>query len=227
MTNEQVTHLLQELVRIPSVNPAGQPGTSHTGEAEIAQFIAEFLHKLGLDVERHDVQPGRPNVLGRFQSQGQRLRITLAPHTDTVSVAGMVIEPFGGEVRDGRLYGRGACDTKGSIAAMLAALARCVRRKEFRTGQLDVDFAALMGEETGSDGAHALCSRGYRSDFAIAGEPTNCRVVHAHKGSLWFRVITRGRSCHGATPELGDNAIAKMATVVHWLQNDYASALQQ
>lgn len=227
MNNEQLTQLLQQLVRIPSVNPAGQPGTSKTGEGEIARFIAEFLHKLGLDVEVNDVLPGRPNVLGRFQSQGQRCRVTLAPHTDTVSVAGMVIDPFGGEVRDGRLYGRGACDTKASIAVMLAALARCVRRKEFRTGRLDVDFVGLMGEETGSEGARALCATGYRSDFAIAGEPTNCRVVHAHKGSLWFRVITRGRSCHGSTPELGENAVAKMAEAVRWLHTDYAAQLRR
>lgn len=226
MNAEHITQLLQQLVRIPSVNPAGEPGTACTGEAEIARFIAEFLHKLALDVEVRDVLPGRPNVLGRFTSQGQRRRVTLAPHTDTVSVAGMTMDPFAGEVRDGKLYGRGACDTKGSIAAMLAALARCVRSKEFRTGGLDVDFVGLMGEETGSEGARALCASGYRSDFAIAGEPTHCRVVHAHKGSLWFRVVTRGRSCHGATPEYGDNAIAKMTAAVRWFQEDYASALR-
>ena len=222
MNSDQVTRLLQELVRIPSVTPVGNPGTPHTGEAQLAGFIADFLRKLGLDVEQHDVQPGRPNVVGRFSSRGAKRSIALAPHTDTVSVAGMVIDPFGGEVRDGRLFGRGACDTKGSAAAMLAALARCVRDKDFRAGDLDVFFCAVMGEETGSEGARALCQRGFKVDFAMAGEPTNCRAVHAHKGSLWFKVITRGKSCHAATPERGENAIRKMATVVEGLLDNPA-----
>lgn len=214
MNADQVTRLLQELVRIPSVTPVGNPGTARTGEAELAGFIADFLRKLGLDVETHEVLPGRPNVIGRFASRGGKRRVALAPHTDTVSVAGMTIDPFSGEVRDGRLFGRGACDTKGSAAAMLGALARCVRDREFRAGDLDVDFSAVMGEETGSDGARALCARGYRADFAIAGEPTNCRAVHAHKGSLWFNVITRGKSCHASTPDLGENAVVKMAAAI-------------
>ncbi len=214
MNTDHVTGLLQELVRIPSVTPVGNPGTTRTGEAELAGFVANFLRKLSLDVEVQEVRPGRPNVIGHFASRGGKRRVALAPHTDTVSVTGMTIDPFGGEVRDGKLFGRGACDTKGSVAAMLGALARCVRAGEFRAGDLDVDFCAVMGEETGSDGARALCARGYRADFAIAGEPTNCRAVHAHKGSLWFKVITRGKSCHASTPELGKNAVVKMAAVI-------------
>ncbi len=229
MNHEQITQLLQDLVRIPSVSPLGDPGVEpkNTGEAHIAEYIADFLRKLALDVELHDVEPGRPNVVGKFSSRGGRRSVAFAPHTDTVSVAGMTIEPFGGEVRDGRIYGRGACDTKGSLAAMLAAVANVIRRKEFREGDLDVCLCALMGEESGSHGARALLERGFRADFAIAGEPTNCRVVHTHKGAIAFKIITRGRSVHSSTPERGESAIKKMAGVIDYLLGEYAESLKR
>ena len=226
MNHEQITQLLQDLVRIPSVSPLGDPGTAatNTGEARIAEYVADFLRKLALDVELRDVEPGRPNVAGRFSSRGARQSVALAPHTDTVSVAGMTIDPFGGEIRDGKLYGRGACDTKGSLAAMLAAVANVVRQKEFREGDLDIHFCALMGEESGSHGARALLERGFRANFAIAGEPTNCRVVHTHKGAIAFKIITRGKSVHSSMPERGESAIKKMARVVDYLLGEYTDS---
>lgn len=228
MNDEQLTVLLQDLIRIPSVNPHGDPGTSadNTGEARLAEYVADFLRKLALDVEIHEVEPGRPNVVAKFASRGGKRSVAFAPHTDTVSVAGMTIDPFGAEIRDGKLYGRGACDTKGSMAAMLSALANAVRDKSFREGDLDVYFCALMGEESGNDGARALAATGFKPDFLIAGEPTECRVVYTHKGSLWFKLITRGRSAHAAAPERGENAILKMSAVVVYLLGDYAAALR-
>jgi acetylornithine deacetylase/succinyl-diaminopimelate desuccinylase-like protein len=176
-------------------------------------------------VELREVEPGRPNVIGKFTSRGARRSVAFAPHTDTVSVAGMSIDPFAGEIRDGRLYGRGACDTKGSLAAMLAALANAVRQREFREGDLDVYFCALMGEESGNHGAKALAESGFRVDFAVAGEPTEGRIVYTHKGALWCKVVTRGRSVHGSLPEKGVSAIGKMAEVVQYLLGDYTRAL--
>jgi acetylornithine deacetylase/succinyl-diaminopimelate desuccinylase family protein len=229
VNHEQITQLLQDLVRIPSVSPLGDPGTvaTNTGEARVAEYVADFLRKLALDVELQNVEPGRPNVVGRFSSRGARQSVAFAPHTDTVSVSGMTIDPFGGEVRDGNLHGRGACDTKGSLAAMLAAVANVVRQKEFREGELDIYFCALMGEESGSHGARALLQRGFRADFAIAGEPTNCRVVHTHKGAIAFRIITRGKSVHSSMPERGESAIKKMAGVVDYLLGEYTDSLKR
>jgi acetylornithine deacetylase/succinyl-diaminopimelate desuccinylase family protein len=227
VNDEQIQHLLQDLVRIPSVSPHGDPGTTqkNTGEARIAEYIAEFLRKLALDVELREVEPGRPNVIGKFTSRGARRSLAFAPHTDTVSVAGMSIDPFAAEIRDGKLYGRGACDTKGSLAAMLAALANVVRQKEFREGDLDVYFCALMGEESGNHGAKALAESGFKVDFAVAGEPTDGRIVYTHKGALSCKVITRGRSVHGSLPEKGVSAIGKMAEVIQYLLGDYTRAL--
>ena len=227
MNDEQIQRLLQDLVRIPSVSPHGDPGTAtkNTGEAHIAEYIAEVLRKLALDVELREIEPGRPNVLGKFTSRGARHSVAFAPHTDTVSVAGMAIDPFAAEIRDGKLYGRGACDAKGPLAAMLAALTNAVRRKEFREGDLNVYFCGLMGEESGNHGAKALAESGFRVDFAVAGEPTEGRIVHTHKGALWFKVVTRGRSVHGSLPEKGVSAIGKMAEVVQYLLGDYTRAL--
>jgi acetylornithine deacetylase/succinyl-diaminopimelate desuccinylase-like protein len=217
MDDAQTDRLLQYLVRIPSVNPHGDPGTTRTGEAGMVEYLASFLRKLALDVEIHEVEPGRANLIGKFTSRSGRRSVAFAPHTDTVSVAGMTIDPFGGEIREGKLYGRGATDTKGSMTAVLAALANVVRNRQFREGDLDVFFCALMGEESGNDGARALAASGFKPDFLIAGEPTGCRVVNTHKGSLWFKLITRGKSIHAAMPEGGENAIAKMADVIRAL----------
>jgi len=229
VNDEQITRLLQDLVRIPSVSPDGDPGTAtqNTGEGRIAEYVGDFLRKLALDVEVHEVKPGRPNVIGKFTSRGSRKSVAFAPHTDIVSVAGMTIDPFGAEVGDGKLYGRGACDTKGSLAAMLAALTNAVRQREFREGDLDVYFCALMGEESGSHGARTLLQRGFKADFAMAGEPTNCRVVYTHKGAVAFRIITRGKSVHSSMPERGDSAIKKMAHVVEYLLGEYTDSLAQ
>ena len=102
MNDEQIQRLLQDLVRIPSVSPHGDPGTEekNTGEARIAEYIAEVLRKLALDVELRELEPGRPNVIGKFTSRGAKRSLAFAPHTDTVSVAGMTIDPFAAEIRE-------------------------------------------------------------------------------------------------------------------------------
>jgi len=227
VNDDQIQRLLQDLVRIPSVSPHGDPGTAqkNTGEAQIAVYIAEVLRKLALDVELREIEPGRPNVIGKFTSRGAKRSLAFAPHTDTVSVAGMTIDPFAAEIRDDKLYGRGACDAKGPLAAMLGALANAVRRKEFREGDLDVYFCALMGEESGNHGAKALAESGFKVDFAMAGEPTEGRIVYTHKGALWCKVVARGRSAHGSLPEQGVSAIGKMAEVVQYLLGDYTRVL--
>ena len=149
-----VVELLRELVCIPSVNPHGDPGTDagNTGERRCAEFVADRLAALGATVELRDVLPGRPNVLARFPTDRPgKGAVLFAPHTDTVSVAGMTVEPFAGEVREGRLWGRGATDTKGTLAAMLAAFATLGDDLP-RLGR-EIWFAGLMGEEAGNEGA--------------------------------------------------------------------------
>jgi acetylornithine deacetylase/succinyl-diaminopimelate desuccinylase-like protein len=207
-----VVELLQALVRIPSVNPDGNPGVENPGEAACAAYVAEFLRQAGARVELEEVLPGRPNVVGFFPSHAPgKKRVVFAPHLDTVSVIGMAIDPFAAELREGRLWGRGACDTKGPMAAILWAL------WELRDRIADLDyeicFAGLIGEEAGQHGSKAFAAR-HRAEFAVIAEPTELGIVHTHKGSAWLHLTTHGRAVHASAPDRGSNAIYKMMDVL-------------
>jgi acetylornithine deacetylase/succinyl-diaminopimelate desuccinylase-like protein len=215
-----VVELLQALVRIPSVNPHGEPGTDGVGERAMAEWLARYLVQLGATVEIREVLPDRPNVVAYWPTDRPgKPRILFAPHTDTVSVMGMTIDPFAGEVREGRIWGRGASDTKGSMASMLWAL----REMRERLPELshEIWFAGLMGEEVSQHGSRALASE-ERFDFVIAGEPTGLDAVHTHKGSAFVNLRTRGRSAHGSRPEIGENAVDKMLDLLAWFRGDFA-----
>ena len=220
------TTLCQELVRIPSVNPDDNPGTNHTGEALCARWIAHWLKTEfdGVTVDTPEVLPGRPNVVARFQSDApNKPRLLFAPHTDAVSVAGMTIDPFCGELREGKVHGRGASDTKGPMAAMLAALHSC--RDVLSSLSHEIWFAGLAGEEAGQHGAHALAST-ERFDLVIAGEPTGLDTVFTHKGSMFLSLTTRGVAVHAAQPEKGRNAIYRMLKVIQAVENEIAPWLK-
>ena len=219
-TPHSAVEFLRELIRIPSVNPEGNPGTDETGEQAIAEWLAGWLRREFPEarVEVREVLPGRPNVVARFSDAGGgKPRLLFAPHTDTVSIGGMTIAPFGGELRDGRVWGRGASDTKGTMAAMLCALRES---RELLPGLgHEIWFAGLCSEEAGQYGAKALAAE-ERFDFVIAGEPTGLDAVVAHKGALWLTLTTRGRAVHAAEPERGDNAIYKMADLLRCIRDD-------
>lgn len=221
-----VVELAQALVRIPSVNPDGDPGTDRTGEEACARYLRDFLTSLGAPAALHEVHPGRPNVVARFSAAAGKPRLLFAPHTDTVSVAGMTIDPFGGEIRDGKLYGRGATDTKGPMASMLWALVECRDLLPFLSHE--VWFAGLMGEEAGQDGAKALASS-EKFDFVVVGEPTGLDVVFTHKVDVTARIVATGRAAHSSSPERGENAITKLAAGLLALQEaltDYLRTME-
>ncbi|MGB0293107.1 MAG: M20/M25/M40 family metallo-hydrolase, partial [Luteolibacter sp.] len=120
--SQDVVTLLQQLVRIPSVNPDNTPGTDQVGEEKMAVFLSGWLESIGAEVILEEIRPGRPNLIARFAPMDGRPRMMYAPHLDTVGVEGMTIDPFSGEVRDGKLWGRGSSDTKGPMSAMLWSL---------------------------------------------------------------------------------------------------------
>jgi acetylornithine deacetylase/succinyl-diaminopimelate desuccinylase-like protein len=210
-----VVDLCQALVQIPSENPSGS-AVSH-GEEAIARFVGEFLESLGAQVEFEEIGPGRPNVYGLWPvPPGTNQRLLFAPHLDTVTVDGMTIDPFLAQRLEGKLYGRGSSDTKGSMAAMLWAL----KSVDLSKLKVAVGFAGLADEEFEQLGAQACAAR-KMADFAIVGEPTNLDVVYTHKGTAWIEIETRGKSVHASLPETGVNAIDRMTDTLKILHERF------
>lgn len=221
---KSVTELLQNLIRIPSVNPDCAPDQGATGEEECARYIGELLQLCGAEVAFEYVEEKRPNVIGRFPGP-DRKGVLLAPHVDTVSVKGMSIPPFDAFVAEEKIHGRGASDTKGTMAAMLWAIHQLGNQVSEMTRPLT--FVGLMGEEAGQPGSKHFASKYADSyDFALIGEPTELKTVHAHKGCVWLKLTASGVSCHGSTPERGRNAIRALldplAQLLPWLEKELA-----
>jgi acetylornithine deacetylase/succinyl-diaminopimelate desuccinylase-like protein len=219
--------ILRELVALPSVHPEADAVGTVPGEAAMAAWMAEHLRGLGADVKTSLIAPGRPSVVGMFEpARKARATVVFAPHLDTVGVRGMTVPAFKLTEKDGRLHGRGACDTKGPTAAMLAAVAAWLQTEDRRTSDIRWIVAATAGEEQGSLGAQALVKAGLRADFAVALEPTDLKVVYAAKGVLRVWIEVPGRAAHGAKPERGDNAVYRALPLVQALKDELAPWLR-
>jgi acetylornithine deacetylase len=242
MTLDPVS-ILSDLVKIPSVNPMGRPANGDIYyEHRMTAHLEGLFRGLGLPVERHTVAPLRDNIVTRFDgtaANGGPI-VMLEAHQDTVPVEGMTIEPFTPRVEAGRMYGRGSCDIKGGMAAMIAALTRLVKEKPHK--RPTVVLVCTINEEHGFTGAThwaatysgSLPASGHgpevpppagRSkllsrvpDAAIVAEPTQLNVVVAHKGAARWKCSTTGRATHSSQPHLGDNAIYHMAKVLSVLE---------
>jgi acetylornithine deacetylase len=210
----RLTTTLAELVRIDSVNPDLAPGAA--GEAEVAEWIADRLRQTpGISVEFQDAGSGRPNVIA-IAGQGSGRRLMLNGHTDVVGVAGMAA-PFEPRVEGGRLYGRGACDMKDALAAMIVLLEDIAADPSF-PGQVIATF--VVDEEYASIGTQAICSAidRWRPDAALVLEGTDLDVVIAHKGFVWAEIVTHGLAAHGSAFATGVDAIAHMGRVLVGLE---------
>ncbi|MDB6122187.1 MAG: Peptidase dimerization domain protein [Pedosphaera sp.] len=218
--------LLSELIALPSVNPALLSANHpRAGEKRMVDFLTATAAKAGLEVELRQVFPERANLLARLLPSGSvRQRILLAPHLDTVDIANE--EQLIPQVKNGRLYGRGACDTKGCVAAMMTALIELAHSKQ-RPNETEIIFVGLADEEAGQGGSHAMAASGFKADLAIVGEPTCLKVVTAHKGNLWLKLETHGKAAHGSKPDLGKNAVHEMARIVDLLETKYAAQLRR
>ena len=201
-----VVELTSQLVAIESINP--ELGVGGSGETELARFVAEWCERAGLETTLSEAAPGRPNVVAIARGTGGGRSLMLNAHMDTVGLAGMT-DPLVAKAEDGRLYGRGAYDMKGSLAAcMLAAAA--VKRRGLRG---DVIVTAVSDEEVASVGTEAIAAS-LRADAAIVTEPTELEVAVAHRGFVHLEIETIGRAAHGSRPHLGIDAIAKMGRVL-------------
>jgi acetylornithine deacetylase/succinyl-diaminopimelate desuccinylase family protein len=201
-----VVELTSQLVAIESINP--ELGVGGSGELELARFVAEWCERSGLDTTLTEPAAGRPNVVAIARGSGDGRSLMLNAHMDTVGVTGMT-DPFVPRLEGGRLYGRGAQDMKGSLAASMLVTAEAARRG--LSG--DVILAAVADEEVASVGTEAV-ARSLRADAAIVTEPTDMTVAVAHRGFVHLEIATTGRAAHGSRPDLGIDAIAKMGSVL-------------
>ena len=195
---------LADLIRINSINPTLAPG-GH-GEYEISSYVASALRSLGLDIEKFEPEPGRVTVTATLRGTGGGRTLMFNAHYDTVGVEGMD-EPFSAAVRDGKMFGRGSYDMKGSLAAQMAAVKAIVDSDTKLRG--DVVIAAVADEEYGSIGTADLITY-LKTDAAIVTEPTATQICLAHKGYLWIEVETKGRAAHGSRFEQGIDANMRM-----------------
>ncbi|QDS91970.1 putative succinyl-diaminopimelate desuccinylase [Roseimaritima multifibrata] len=233
-SDESLLELLADLVRINSVNPNYEGGVT---EAAMADFVEQYFQRIGVETWRQIVYPDRPNVIARIPGLDPSRRIVFEAHLDTVSTVGMTIPPWTPDIRDGKMYGRGACDTKGGMAAMMHALASLVHQGY--TPACDVLFAATIDEEYSYRGVVALCDsldpgpvdpiiletevpprNPLRAEAAIIAEPTGLEAVIASKGLVRWKIETRGKAAHSAKPHLGNNAIEQMAHVIRAIEAD-------
>jgi acetylornithine deacetylase len=203
---DELEKLLSDLVSINSINPDLVPGSP--GEAEVARYIVDWLKHAGLEVELIEIVSGRPNVVGIARGTGGGKTLLLNGHMDTVGVADMT-DGHQPRIDGDRLYGRGAYDMKGGLAACMIAAA-AAQRQNLRG---DVIFMGVIDEEYASVGTMDLAQR-YQADGAIVAEFTELQLILAHRGFVWLEVETIGKAAHGSRPDLGVDAIVKMGKVL-------------
>lgn len=226
--------ILKCLIALPSVNPNSHDLIGPTFyESRMTSWLVNFFDRLDVPCECQEVFPGRHNVVARFTSPGATRTVLMDAHQDTVPVEGMTTPAFQAILKNGRVYGRGACDVKGGMASMLAAFARLV--DEAPLGAANVIMSCTVDEEYTAIGARQLAFAwnseadsdliiGTLPDLALVAEPTELNVIVAHRGVVRWKIRTRGRACHSSQPEDGVNAIYKMARLLNCLE-EYARNL--
>ncbi len=212
INTDRLTRLLADLVRHNSINPNLVPGAP--GEGAVAVFLYEYCRHAGLEAEVQEVAPGRANVIARLRGRGGQPALLFNGHIDTVGVDGMTIDPFDPVIRDGRLYGRGAFDMKGGVAAMVEATVAAAAQGP---PPGDVVLAMVADEEYASLGTQAVVPD-VPAGAAIVTEPTALNVCVAHKGFAWITVETAGRAAHGSRYAEGVDAITRMGRVLASLE---------
>ncbi len=222
--NARIVHWLQRLVQTPSVTPNHAGPKAHTpGEGAMTTILAQAFQHLEADELIYDpVLPKRDNLYGIWYGDSPEV-LLLDVHMDTVGVEQMTIDPFAAEIRDGKVYGRGAVDTKASFAIALGLL-----EAHIATGKrlpYTIMLAATVDEEEGGHGAAALArwvrQRQWRPIQMVVAEPTECRPVYGHKGLVRQFITTHGQAAHTAQPHLGQNAIGAMAQVILALEGEH------
>jgi acetylornithine deacetylase len=218
---ESLFATLADLVSINSVNPQDPGGP---GEGALADYVGQFFRKNSIPYEFQPVFRGRPNVIGKLEGKAGGRTLLMEAHMDTASELGMTRLPFQPVREGGRMYGRGSCDTKGGLAAMMHAL-QALRNSRLQPSA-SVILVATVDEEHFFRGIVKFLEKGMKADGAVVAEPTDLETVVASKGCLRWRLRARGRAAHSSKPHLGVNAIVKMAKLVVAMEERFSAVFQ-
>ena len=213
--SEELLHLLQEMIRIDSVNPDLSPESR--GESKLADYLGAYMASFGLEVHYQEFAKGRKQAIGILRGTGGGKSLMFNGHIDTVGIIDMDIDPFGGEFKEGKVYGRGSMDMKSGVAAMIQATKAIAESGQQLKG--DIIVACVGDEEYLSKGTEKLLEA-FRADAAIVTEPTDMEVMLAHKGFVWTNFSIHGKAAHGSRPEVGKDAILEasylLAELLKW-----------
>ncbi len=204
-----IKKLLKEMIRIESINPAFPGGSA--GEGKLGDLICGYFERWEIPYKKQEVFPGRDNIIASLKGKGRAV-LCMEAHMDTVSVTNMKIPPFEGREEQDRIYGRGSCDDKASIACMMYAL-KMIKDSGYMP-EADIVFVAAVDEEDHYRGVAKLLGENFQADGAIVGEPTSLHIGTACKGSLRFDITVKGKAGHSSRPKEGTNAISGMAKVI-------------
>ena len=207
-----VITMTRELVKIPS--ESSEPVATHTTSPEkgVVEYLSAICRNGGVEHYTMEALPGRENLIVRLPNQGAP-RILIVGHMDTVSAVGMD-NPFSGEMREGMIHGRGSCDDKGPLAAGLSAVLE-IHRNLGSAPAYDITFAGSIDEECTMTGAEKLAAELDGFELCIALEPTDLKIIRAHKGVYRCRIITRGKAAHSSHPDKGRNAVIAMMPIIN------------
>lgn len=215
----KLVELVRKMISVPS------HWDVPTMEEEIVSELADYFNDVGLSFELQPIDKRRSNIIARVQGAGGGRSLALNGHLDTVPPYNMTIDPFGAVIENNRIYGRGAVDMKGPIAAMIMTLLAFKRTGIELKG--DLIFTGVLAEETNSDGCETLIESGFRSDGAIVGEPSNREYAIAHRGLEWLEIEIIGKRAHGGIPEAGVNAIVNAAKFILRVQEKIVPRLKK
>ena len=212
VSQEELSNLISDLVKIPSTPD------SENYEKDVAEFIYEFFQNEGIESELQKVKDERPNVVAKIKGAGEGKSLMLTGHMDTVPAYDMDIEPFSGEIRDGKIFGRGSVDMKGPLACMILALV-AIKRADIKL-KGDLIFVGVIEEEYKSFGTEYLVKNGPKADAAIVGEPSKLDIAAGHRGLEWLEITIEGKTAHGGTASEGINAISKAAKFINKVEEE-------
>ncbi|NQS88852.1 M20 family metallopeptidase [Patescibacteria group bacterium] len=205
VNEKELINLCQELIRIPSHKDIRER------EKKIASFIVDLLKKEGIEVALQEVVEGRSNVIAKIKGTDGLPTLLFNAHMDTVRPYGMK-DPYGARIKDGKIWGRGAADMKAGLAGMIYTLITLKRAGIKLKG--DLILSGVIGEENINEGTQHLVEKNLKCDMAIVGEPTNLKIVIAHKGIEWLEITVKGKAAHAGIPEKGVNAIVNAARLI-------------